>query len=99
MGQWLYKNPGRPDKSDSRQWRETSNFVLKVIGKVVPCEDYATENGWLIDILGASGETVSDFFVSVDCASSNLALRKHLMKAFAVSWILPAHASWSRNSY
>ena len=83
MGQWLYKNRGRPDKSDSRQWRETSNFVLNVVAKVVPCEGYATENGWLIDILGASEETVSDYFVSVDCASSNLALRKHLMKAFA----------------
>ena len=83
MGQWLYKNPGRPDMSNSRQWRETSNFVLKVVAKVVPCEGYPTENGWLIDILGASGESVSDFFVSVDCASSNLALRKHLMKAFA----------------
>ena len=72
MGQCLYKNPGRPDISDSRQWRETSNFVLKVVAKVVPCEGYATENGWLIDIFGASGEIVSDYFVSVDIASSNL---------------------------
>ena len=41
---------------------------------------------WLVDTLdinGASGETVSDFFVSVDIASSNLGLRKHLMKTFA----------------
>ena len=83
MGQWLYKSPGRPDISDTRQWRETSNFVLNVVAKVVPCEGYATENGWLIDILGASGETVSDYFILVDFASSNLALRKHLMKAFA----------------
>ena len=83
MGQLIYKNRGRPDISDSRQWRETSNFVLNVVAKVVPCESYATENGWLIDILGASGETVSDYFISVDFASSNLALRKHLMKAFA----------------
>lgn len=60
MGQWLYKNRGRPDKSDSRQWRETSNFVLNVVAKVVPCEGYATENGWLIDILGASGEYQAD---------------------------------------
>ena len=81
-GQWLYKNPGRPDMSNSRQWRETSNFVLNVVAKVVPCEGYATENGWLIDIY-ASGKTISDLFVSVDIASSNLALRKHLMKAFA----------------
>ena len=58
--------------SNTRQWRETSNFVLKVVGKVVPCEDYATENGWLIDILGVSGETVSDFFVSVDVISFNI---------------------------
>ena len=83
MGQWLYKNAGRPSSSNSRQWRETSNFVLCVVAKVIPCEGYATENGWLIDIYGASGETVSDAFVSVDIASSNLALRKHLMKAFA----------------
>ena len=83
MGQWLYKSAGRPDISCSRQWRERSNFVLNVVAKVVPGEGYATENGWLIDILGASGETVSDYFVSVDVASSNLALRKHLMKAFA----------------
>ena len=83
MGQWLYKNRGRPDISDSRQWRETSNFVLNVVAKVVPCEGYATENGWLIDILGASpGENISDYFISVDFASSNMALRKHLMKAF-----------------
>ena len=59
MGRWLYKNPGRPDMSNSRQWREISNFVLEVVAKVVPCEGYATENGWLINILGASGETVS----------------------------------------
>lgn len=83
MGQWLYKNPGCPYTSDTRQWRETSNFVLNVVAKVIPSEGYATENGWLIDILGASGETVSDYFISVDFASSNLALRKHLMKAFA----------------
>ena len=51
MGQWLYKNPGRPDISDSRQWRETCNFVLSVVAKVVPCEGYTTENGWLIDIV------------------------------------------------
>jgi hypothetical protein len=83
MGQWVYKNPGRPDISSNRQWRETSNFVLNVVAKVVPCEGYATENGWLIDIFGASGEIVVDYFISVDFASSNLALRKHLMKAFA----------------
>ena len=66
MVQWLYKNRGRPDISDSRQWRETSNFVLNVVAKVVPCEGYATENGWLIDIFGASGETVSDYFTIIN---------------------------------
>ena len=48
MGQWLYKNPGRPYTSDTRQWRESCNFVLNVVGKVIPCEGYASENGWLI---------------------------------------------------
>ena len=83
MGQWMYKVPGRPDTSVSRQWREMSNFVLTVVAKVVSCPGYTTENGWLIDILGASNETVSDYFISIDVASSNLNLRKHLMKAFA----------------
>lgn len=78
----MYQSPGRPDTSDTRQWRETSNFVLSVVAKVIPCSGYATENGWLIDIFGGSKEHVPDYFVSIDIASSNLKLRKHLMKAF-----------------
>lgn len=82
MGHWIYKAPGRPLASEDKQWRETSNFVLSVVAKVMPCAGCATENGWLIDMRGGDAANVVDYFVSVDVASSSLGLRKHAMKAF-----------------